>query len=183
MDDEQNKIPTPKIKINVGHLVKLALILIVMMLTSLVALSSWLWYEEYRAEKSSEAQYEQYREAENRYVEAMTNDTYGGKTPQETLDLFVDALRKEDIELASKYFILDDETLDRKEWEDALVKAKEEGRLQEIVSVLEGAVPDEESLLDERDYKFASYRNDGELDAYINMRLNTLSGVWKIESI
>ncbi len=45
-----------------------------------------------------------YKEQEAKYVAAMTADTYGGKTPQETLDLFVDALRKGDVELASKYF-------------------------------------------------------------------------------
>lgn len=34
-------------------------------------------------------------------------DYYGGKTPEETLRMFFDALRKDDIELASKYFYLD----------------------------------------------------------------------------
>lgn len=34
-------------------------------------------------------------------------DTYGGKTPQETYALFLEALEKKDIELASKYFVLD----------------------------------------------------------------------------
>ena len=33
-------------------------------------------------------------------------DKYGGKTPEETFDMFLDALRKEDIDLASKYFVL-----------------------------------------------------------------------------
>src|SRR3990167_10004055 len=34
-------------------------------------------------------------------------DTYGGSTPEETLQLFIDALKKGDTELASKYFVLD----------------------------------------------------------------------------
>ncbi len=34
------------------------------------------------------------------------NDKYGGKTPEETFDMFIAALEKGDIELASKYFIL-----------------------------------------------------------------------------
>ena len=41
-----------------------------------------------------------------RYEELMRQDTYGGKTPEETLKLFVEALKKEDIELAAKYFSL-----------------------------------------------------------------------------
>jgi hypothetical protein len=32
-------------------------------------------------------------------------DTYGGKTPEETWSLFLDALRKDDLELASKYIV------------------------------------------------------------------------------
>ena len=32
-------------------------------------------------------------------------DTYGGKTPEETWTLFLDALKKKDVELASKYFV------------------------------------------------------------------------------
>jgi hypothetical protein len=32
-------------------------------------------------------------------------DTFGGKTPAETLSLYIDALKKGDYELASKYFV------------------------------------------------------------------------------
>ena len=44
--------------------------------------------------------FEQYKQAQNK-------DIYGGKTPEETLSLFVDALKKGDVKLASKYFVLD----------------------------------------------------------------------------
>ena len=36
------------------------------------------------------------------------NDTYGGTTPEATLALFIDALKKGDIDLASKYFVVDE---------------------------------------------------------------------------
>jgi len=35
------------------------------------------------------------------------NDKYGGKTPEETYAMFLEALKKKDIGLASKYFVLD----------------------------------------------------------------------------
>ena len=35
------------------------------------------------------------------------DDKYGGKTPEETYTMFLEALKKKDIELASKYFVLD----------------------------------------------------------------------------
>jgi len=43
----------------------------------------------------------------NSYVEQFKNDTVGGKTPEETLKMFVAALKKGDVELASQYFSLD----------------------------------------------------------------------------
>ena len=45
-----------------------------------------------------------YAELERQYRE----DTYGGKAPEETLQLFIDALKSGDIELASKYFVVEE---------------------------------------------------------------------------
>lgn len=42
-----------------------------------------------------------------RMRDAQMKDTYGGKTPQETLSLYIEAVEKGDYELASKYFILE----------------------------------------------------------------------------
>lgn len=38
--------------------------------------------------------------------EQLRNDKYGGKTPEETFDMFIAALEKGDVELASKYFVI-----------------------------------------------------------------------------
>src|SRR3989338_6079724 len=62
-----------------------------------------------------------YQNAEKNYVEAMQADTYGGKTPKETLDLFVAALRADDVELASKYFLLD-KNASREKWVEYLAE-------------------------------------------------------------
>lgn len=42
----------------------------------------------------------------NALLEAMRNDTYGGKTPEETFDLFLGALANNDYELSAKYYDL-----------------------------------------------------------------------------
>ena len=47
-------------------------------------------------------------------------DTYGGKTPQETLDMFITAVEKGDYELASKYFVVERQ----EEWKDNLMEVK-----------------------------------------------------------
>ena len=69
-----------------------------------LGMAGYLFWERYRGYE----EYNNYIKLEQRYIQAMTEDTYGGKTPQETLDLFVAALEAEDVELASKYFMLDD---------------------------------------------------------------------------
>ncbi len=50
-----------------------------------------------------------------RYKAVMAADMVGGKTPQETLDLFIVALRADDVEKAAGYFMLDD-NLSRAQW-------------------------------------------------------------------
>jgi hypothetical protein len=42
-----------------------------------------------------------------KYEQKYKDDKYGGKTPEETYSMFLEALKKKDIELASKYFVLD----------------------------------------------------------------------------
>jgi len=39
--------------------------------------------------------------------EAYKKDEYGGATPEETLNLFIEALKAGDLELASKYFVVE----------------------------------------------------------------------------
>jgi len=56
-------------------------------------------------------------------------DTYGGTTPEETLELFISALKTGDIDLASKYFVIDDQL----EAEENLIKIKADGRLSQII--------------------------------------------------
>lgn len=57
--------------------------------------SGWMGYKwEKQTEEFQLALSKPYRE-----------DTYGGKTPEETWGMFLDALKKGDVELASKYIV------------------------------------------------------------------------------
>jgi HEAT repeat protein len=117
----------------------------------------------------------------------MQEDTYGGKTPEETLQMFIEALKKEDIELASRYFMLETDTqnpdyLTRNKIIKVLGEEKQKGRLRHIVEILSQSVPDSSSSLYEGDYGFIVYEK-GEIISEINMELNKQSGVWKIQSL
>jgi len=69
--------------------------------------------------------------AYDKVEEPYYTDTYGGTTPEETYDMFIDALKKGDVELASKYFVFykqDDwlKTLQEYKKEDILLSFAEE---------------------------------------------------------
>jgi hypothetical protein len=149
------------------------------------------WYQEnYLAEQAARKgifDIEKYRAAEREYVAAMTADTYGGKTPEETLQLFIDALKAGDIELASKYFALETNTQDpdyltRNKIVKALQEEKQKGRLQYIADILSRAIPDPTGSLYESDYGFVVYEKE-KIIAEINMEFNKESSVWKIQSL
>ncbi|MDP3733369.1 MAG: hypothetical protein Q8Q91_02390, partial [Candidatus Daviesbacteria bacterium] len=59
-------------------------------------------------------------------------DTYGGKTPEETYDMFLDALRKGDTTLASKYFTVEDQ----KKWNETFSKLRAAGALDNFIEEL-----------------------------------------------
>ena len=50
--------------------------------------------------KQEQAAIKKLKEIQDQYA----NDTYGGETPEETITLFIDALKRGDIDLAAKYF-------------------------------------------------------------------------------
>ena len=63
-------------------------------------------------------------------------DNYGGETPEETLDLYIQALEKSDFELASKYFVLKDQ---KKELGELLSLSV--GEIDSYLEVLNTGIP------------------------------------------
>lgn len=141
-----------------------------------------------KSHRQMEKQYEAYMKWEERHKQALREDTYGGKTPEETLQMFIEALKKGDIELASKYFALDTNEqsynaeyyLTRKKWEEGLKKAKDDGKLEGILlklSTIKLTFKNDDGAL------FKLYNSKGEIDVLVEIKLNKNSGVWKIESL
>lgn len=150
----------------------------------------WDRYFSSRAKLNRETQknYEKYLAWQENYEKAMKEDTFGGKTPEETLQLFIEALKKEDVELASKYFALEDnlndpDYLTRKKWEEGLRKAKEENRIEEIINILSRAIPTKDQEISRDTFWFSIYDGKGEITQLIEMIFNHQSRVWKIVNI
>lgn len=170
--------------------IKFLVVLIVLIVLALT--SYWAWEKFTTGQSGLEREiggWTNYRKATSaldKLERALKNDTYGGKTPEETLRLFIDALKKGDLELASKYFALetnmnDPNYLTRKTWEDDLAQAEKEGRIEEIASRLGDAKPAGSSMPGY--FGFEVRDKAGNLVGDIGMRLNDKSGVWKIESL
>ncbi len=134
-----------------------------------------------RARRFAEEQMRVIEKAEKDYVEAMTADTYGGKTPQETLDLFVVALEKGDIELASKYFLLD-ENLSREKWVTYLKSVKDRNLLAIMANDIKYKA-EAGNLSSDNEFGYVLRNNDGTVGIQIDLRLNKYSQVWKIERL
>lgn len=135
-----------------------------------------------KLDRQTQENYQKYLDWQANYEKAMKEDTYGGKTPEETLQMFIDALKKGDVELASKYFILREDGIADPKWKEGLKATKDTGKLQEVAGLLSKARPDLESRSNENDFKFATYENS-KLKAYVNLEFNIYSHIWKIESL
>ena len=137
--------------------------------------------------KIFEQNLQKYTSGMEAFEAAMRADTWGGKTPEETLAMFVDALKKGDIALASKYFMLDTNTqspdyLTRNSIKKVLEEKESIGKIEELISLIESATSTSEKPLYEGDFGFVIKQN-GEIISDVNMGLNKYSGVWKIESM
>jgi len=152
----------------------------ILLIAAISAAGGYLyWYNFLRYDSAAES-VKQYQEAEKRYIEAMTADTYGGKTPQETLDMFVDALRKGDIDLASKYFLLD-ENLSREKWVRYLEGVRSKNLLVQMADDF-SSYKFYKSLYD-GNQQFVIRNNDNTDNLIIDLRFNKYSKAWKIESL
>lgn len=132
----------------------------------------------YRVRKATE----QFYKGLEQYYQVFREDTYGGKTPQETLNMFIEALEKGDIDLAAKYFAMD-ENQSRKDAEDGLKKAFEENRIPTIIKYLKKATPATDNSNTSTTAIFYIPNENKEIIHEIEFILNEYSGVWKIKSM
>jgi len=132
--------------------------------------------------------YQKYLDWQANYEKAMKEDTYGGKTPEETLQMFIEALKKEDIELASKYFSLETDTqspdyLSRKKWENYLREVSNKNLLQQMANDIEKDTKPLTKTPNDKEFSYALFNEDGTVGISIDLKFNEYSNVWKIENL
>ncbi len=156
-------------KIRLIIYVALGLVFIILLLNAL-----YPYYANYTYQKKKAAwiasQEKPYRE-----------DIYGGKTPEETWNLFLTALEKEDIEEASRYFVVDK----REKMKEELEGAKKEGRMEKVFLFFNKKLieenPENLSRSQTAYYHIQIKDKNGETEAYgIVFKFNEFTHVWKI---
>lgn len=120
---------------------------------------------EYQAQKEAEQIQKEYAE-----------DPYGGDTPEETLNLFISALKQGDTNLAAKYFVLDKQ----EEWRADLSQIQEKGLLDEMVGDMEREK--EKKMAGEERVSFYIYNDQNILAINITLTKNQ-GGKWKLQDL
>ena len=117
-------------------------------------------------------------EAYNRYWEklneAYKKDPYGGDTPEETLNLFIEALKAGDLELASKYFVVEKQASMLEEFKNGV----NSGGLQTLIKILD--YEREGYYLSPTDFEFDTFTNDNDQEFSFNLVLNQQTNKWKM---
>ena len=126
-----------------------------------------------------------YQQAVDIYQQQQREDIYGGKTPEETLKLFIEALRERNVELASKYFVLKfaDLYAVQKEYKESLLQAKDEGRIEEIIKNVERLVLSNRKLASADGVEYIARDENGVVEYSAILRKIDSTGIWKIESL
>lgn len=129
-----------------------------------------LWANYYHNDKQKE------QKSAEKYIKdlekAYREDTYGGKTPEETLALFIDALKKGDIDLAVKYMIIEEQ-------ENMSSDLKEAKNTDRIDKVIQNLVSLRLSQLESNNATFTSV-DSSNVVKYQAFFARASNGIWKI---
>ena len=135
------------------------------------------YYKQWQGQKAVQKLAEALKQAEQEDYERAMADTYGGKTPQETLQMYIDAVEKGNYELASKYFIGDKQKKELNKLNNTNENEKDLGIYLEFVKT---AKPWRSSLED-KNFVMEAKTNLGS-SIFIRF-IKYPNGIWKIIEI
>ncbi len=113
--------------------------------------------------------YQQMQAVKNLEKMAKESDKYGGKTPEETVRLFTEAIKKGDFELASKYG-------NKEKILPVLEKMKNDNKIDQLINWLEIGKINEFS---DKNYSDLKVKKMGQ-EIWIMGLFKSNSGTWKI---
>jgi hypothetical protein len=149
---------------------------IIILVLFLIAIAGGLWWWRGSNQKDQHDTYgaQYYEDLAQRYAE----DTFGGATPEETLELFIAALEAGNIDLASKYFVAEKQ----EEWKKNLEKIKAEQVLSNMINDLKNAKRGKNQSDESEDIDFSIANQNNEVSAILRI-VKIPNGTWKIQSL
>lgn len=130
------------------------------------------YYEKWQGVRQVEELARELERIESEREAIKTADTIGGKTPQETLRMFISAVEAGDYELASKYFVVEEQEKWKKELNEIKVKDNLETFLGPLV----------EARISQGEYSKSKDTHSIHKPVLISF-VKYPSGNWKIEEI
>lgn len=120
-----------------------------------------------------------YQRAIEEYLKPYKEDFVGGNTPEETVDLFIEALKKGDYELASKYFTVEQQEVWRKKFQEITKKQLDSwiGKIEENKKNWRKEQQDENKFI----IKYNTGEGEDEITHFIVLEKN-MNNKWKIGS-
>jgi len=111
-----------------------------------IAVEGYSYYDQWRGEKRVEELAQLLAKIEKDAFDKKAADKIGGKTPQETLDMFIKAVESGDYELASKYFVIEKQEEELKSLQNSPKK-----NIENIMGMLEQTIQNEGSYSEKKD--------------------------------
>lgn len=148
---------------------KLGVIILGIVVLFLAAIPGLRFFNKWRAERAA-------HQLEQELLRPYMEDTVGGKTPEETFGMFLEALKKEDVELAAKYFVIDKQ----EEWRKDLKNIKQNKTLEEMIADLSRPYTRENFSDTTVNFHIANEKN--QLIALVSITKQP-NGIWKMRSL
>ena len=154
-----------------SHFWKFFVGLILVIIVGIGAVYGIDYYEKYKAASAERRALSEFDALKKQYAE----DTYGGKTPEETLALFIDALKKGDTDLAAKYVLIDDQEKVRAD----LLRAKTVGKLNDVIERVKSL---RQSRIENNYASFVITNETRVIQYQVSLSKNN-NGIWKISEL
>ena len=162
------------------------IILVIFLILGLgISWSSWYFNPEMRQARQYKKDAEILARKIQEQAKEYAADTYGGETPKETYEMFLQALKMGDIGLASKYFISDKQ----EEYEQFFTDIKNNNKWDEMIEDLFNPDNQKGEMKENSTYVIRVYNTENYLiaQAVLKIPLNLvvtekepISNIWKI---
>lgn len=138
----------------------------------LVIVGGAVWYGVLLYQEKQSPEYALKQEYE-KLMEAYKNDTYGGATPEETLRLFIDALKAGDTDLAAKYFVVEEQERQRNYLQEIKQRDNFQMAIVDLARLKLSKQTEEEAF-------YTAVGDRGVVELQVILSKNSITNKWKI---